>query len=73
MSTIIEDVADIADLALSVWPPVPPEWPHRSALAAMVLAMSDVHSGTVKEAEAIAKAIIEAIARGEIPNVSICS
>lgn len=40
---------------------------NRAARDAVVLAMSDVHSGDREEAEKIATAIIEAVAKGKIP------
>ena len=41
------------------------------ALADIVLAMSNVDTGTASQAESIAKAIVTAIAKGEIRNVTI--
>lgn len=41
------------------------------ALVQMISAISPVHSGTRDEAEAICKAIIKAIAAGDVPNVKI--
>lgn len=40
-------------------------------LAAIVLAMSDAHTGNAEEANAIGKAIVTAIAKGEVPHVSV--
>lgn len=42
-----------------------------TTLAAMVLAMSEAHTGAAEEADAIGNAIIVAVAKGEIPHVSI--
>lgn len=39
--------------------------------AAIVQAIAEVHSGTPQEADAIARAVVEAIVRQEIPHVSI--
>lgn len=44
---------------------------NREALAAIVLAMSEVHSGTALEAEAVAKAVVAAIAGGKVPHATL--
>lgn len=44
---------------------------NREILAAIVLAMSDAHSGTAAEAEAIGKTIVAAIANGKVPHVKV--
>lgn len=44
---------------------------NRAAQAAIVLAMSEAHSGNAEEADAIGRAVVAAIARGEVPHVNI--
>ncbi len=40
-------------------------------LAAIMLAMSEVHTGNAEEADAIGKAIVTAIAKGAVPHTTI--
>ncbi|MBP2230777.1 chemotaxis protein histidine kinase CheA [Azospirillum agricola] len=44
---------------------------NRAAMEALIVAMSNDHSGNAAEAEAIARAIIAAIAKGQVPAVKI--
>jgi hypothetical protein len=44
---------------------------NREALAAIILAMSEAHSGTALEAEAVAKTIVAAIAGGKVPHTTL--
>ncbi len=44
---------------------------NRAALNAMLAVMSEAHSGTREEAEAIARSIVQSIARGAIPAITI--
>ncbi|TWA71864.1 hypothetical protein FBZ84_101130 [Azospirillum baldaniorum] len=44
---------------------------NRAAMQALIAAMADAHSGNATEAEAIARAIVSAIARGAVPAVKI--
>jgi hypothetical protein len=44
---------------------------NNEAVEALVLAMSRCHGGTADEAIAIGRAIITAIAKGEVPHVAI--
>ena len=44
---------------------------NRAAAEAIILAMSEADTGNGKDAKAIAKAIVTAIAKGEVPNVTI--
>lgn len=44
---------------------------NREVLAAIILAMSDVHTGNAEEADAIGKVIVTAIAKGAVPHTTI--
>lgn len=44
---------------------------NRKVLAAIMLAMSEVHTGNAEEADAIGKAIVTAIAKGAVPHTTI--
>lgn len=44
---------------------------NREALADLILALSEVHSGTSEEADKIGRAVIEAVARGQVSHMAI--